>query len=72
MYTDKYIPEQEMIDDYQKHFYGFNPSLFPERFKFFQQLWNNFVVSKKNTLNYTPIDEWVFREDPKFIKPKQK
>ena len=65
MYTDKHIPEQEMIDDYQKYFYGLSPSLYPERFKFLQQLWDTFVISKRNILDQRPMDEWVFQEEPR-------
>jgi glycosyltransferase involved in cell wall biosynthesis len=72
MYTNKHIPEKDMIDDYQKHFYGVDPSFFPESFNCAQQLWNTFVVYKRNVLGQRAIDEWVFQEEPNLLKPNQK
>ncbi len=70
MYTNKYIPEQEMIDDYQKHFYGVNPSLDKDLFNFSHQFWSTCVMHKKNLLGQIPIDNWVFQEEPRFFKSK--
>jgi len=70
IYLGRYIPEEEMIDDYHKHFYGVKPSIHPEVFNFYQGIWNNFVIYKRNLLCHRSIDEWVFQEEPKFLKRK--
>jgi len=63
IYTDKYIPEKEMVDYYYEHFYGANPSINSQAFDFCHSIWNTFVMHKRNILGQIPIDKWVFQEE---------
>lgn len=61
-YCDRCIPENEMIDAYQEHFYGVNPSKYPEIFRVTYDLWNTLTAQKRNVLTL-PLDTWGFNAD---------
>jgi glycosyltransferase involved in cell wall biosynthesis len=68
-YLGRYIPEQEMIDYYQEHFFGVNPSVDISAFKFAQHVWGGYTVHKRDILKTKPIDEWGIRSYRSRLKP---
>ncbi|HEY9908394.1 MAG TPA: glycosyltransferase family 2 protein [Thermosynechococcaceae cyanobacterium] len=61
-YSDRCLPEKEMIDCHQEYFFGANPSKNPDSYRFAYDLWASFVAYKKNLLKQ-PIDTWGFNAD---------
>jgi glycosyltransferase involved in cell wall biosynthesis len=61
-YCDRALPEDEMINAYQEHFYGVNPGENFELYRLAFDLWNSVVTFKRNTLTL-PIDTWGLRAD---------
>lgn len=61
-YCDRCIPEPEMIDAYQEHFYGVNPSKYPEIFRVVYDLWNTLTIQKRSVLTL-PLDTWGLNAD---------
>lgn len=61
-YLNRHIPEKEMIDLYQEHFFLVHPTKNKQVAQFTQNLWGSFAVLKREAMINAPLDSWSFRE----------
>ena len=61
-YADRCLPEAEMIDAWNKYFYGVSPTRDPALHNLAASLWGSLVMYKRNLLK-RPLDVWGFDMD---------